>query len=528
MKNQSLKFLSVIALLIIFSSCKKDTSWNSKWVVPLVNDTLDISKFVNDSTLDGSGTNYVMDLTRTLYELNLEDLVAIPDTSIDRTTALNSTGFNVAPGFTFYNSVEEHELLLGDVELKKISLSEGKLSFKLENPIETGVYITFELPGVSQYSIPFSQTYFIGAGTLQNPSSINETIDLSGYDLDLQGEFGNSFNILQSRVKIKSDPNGVPVTVNNQDSFRIVANFSDIHINYARGYFGQQSVIDTTSFENTVLNNVLSGAIDLQNTSVKLMIENGIKIDGIGNIHFIQNTNKQGNTVALTGGNHSGSFNINQPMGSYNSLQPSIRELLYNSGNSNIESFIENLGIHNEVAYEIQVNPWGNTSGGWNEVYPQSKLKLAIEAQMPLDLQLDNLKICDTFDLVVNQNHDATHVDNGKIVLELDNAFPFSGDLSLYFLDENFQILDSVSADNSIQSSLFGIANSYGLLHQESLVEIPVSSEIVDQLNKTKSIMLIATFNTPSTSGGNQVVSIPVGAYLKVRAKANFQLNIRL
>lgn len=516
-------------LMLIVASCKKDTSWNSAWVVPLINDTLDVNKFVNDSTLDASGTNYYLSLNRNLYNFSLTDIIAIPDTTIDRSVTLNFSSLNVNPGFTFFNNIEEHILNLEDVELKLIQLNGGAIDFELENPVATGMYVTIELPGVTKNGIILSRTFFISAGTQSNPGKIKESLSIADYQIDLRGTAGNSFNKLQSQVKIKSDPNGSSVTVTNQDLFKIKAKFRDIKIYYARGYFGKKELQDTTEFNVNILNNVIGGAIDIQNTTVKLILENGIKVDGTGLIEYLKNTNSQSGTVYLSGGTIGNTFTINQPTGSFSTLVPSRREIIFTSGNSNIEQFIENLGVRNEVAYKIKINPWGNTSGGWNEVYPQSKLKLTLETQMPLNIQMDNLTIRDTFAFKFEQKKDKSHLESGVLQLDIDNAFPFTGKIKLLLVDDNGAVLETINASQPIVSSLYGQLNSQGLMHQKSTIEVALPIEIVDKLTTTKNIIVEASFDTPDPSTSmNQMVGIPVNAYLGIKAKARFQLKMKV
>lgn len=528
--KKSFRIVAGITFLVVMSiSCRKQASWNSSWVLPLVNDTLDISKFVDDSTIEVNSGYYFLNLKRNLYNFSLTDIVAIPDTTIDRTTNLPVISLNVNPGFEFYNTIEEHDLNLQDLELKLIQLSGGYIDFELDNPVETGVFITIELPGVTKHGVTLSQTFFIEGGSQSNPGKISQTIDLYDYHINLTGEQGASYNKLQSRVRIKSDPNGIPVTVTNSHVFNIKAKFRNVQLFYARGYFGNRVLQDTVSFNLNALNSVVGGSIDIQNTSVKLILENGMKIDGSGIINFLKNTNSSGSTISLSGGGIGNAFTIDQPSGSYSSLQPTFREFLFTSGNSNVEAFIENLGAMNEIAYKININPWGNTSGGWNEVFPQSRLRLSVEAQMPLSIQMDALTIRDTFELKIEQSKDRSHIESGVLQLDTDNAFPFSGQLKLLFLDENGSVLEVIDGTQKIESSLYGVLNSHGVLHKKSSVEVPLNVQVVDKINTIKSIVVEAVFDTPDPSSSlNQMVSIPADAYFGIKAKAKFQLKMKI
>lgn len=521
----------ILSTFVLFSmlvvGCRKKASWDADWVLPLVNDRLDISKFVNDSTIEEDNGYYALNFKRNLYNFNLTDIVGIPDTTIDRTTSLNISSLSVNPGFEFFNSIEEHELNLQDLELKIIQLEGGSISFELSNPVATGIFITVELPGVSKDGVTLSKTFFINGGSLSNPSKINESISLKDYQIDLRGTSGNSFNKLQSRVKIKTDPDGSSVNVTNQHSFNIKAKFQSVKLKYARGYFGQRILEETKDFNIDFFNNVVAGMIDIPNTSIKLTLENGIKIDGRGIINYLKNKNNQGNEVLLSGlGTY---FTVDEPTGSYSALVPSTHVMTFNSGNSNVEEFIENLGAKNDISYKIQINPWGNTSGGWNEVYPQSRLRLMVEAQMPLSIKMDALTIRDTFDFKMDQNKDKSHLASGVVQLDLDNGFPFAAKVKLLFLDENGTLIETTQGSQSIESSLFGQLNNQGLMHKTSTVEIPLNSSVIDQLNVIKKIAVEAVFDTPGGVGlSNQMVSIPVDAFFGVKAKAKFKLKLKV
>ena len=173
----------LLLLFLTFSCKKKDTSWNTDWATPIVSDTLRLTNLFNDSTLTTSNQTTVdVDLTRTLLDIQLADIINIPDTTI---TQLFSPLFNlnnVQPGFTFVNNVEEHSLDLNDVELKKIRVSQGKIKVKVYNPLGTRVFYTIQLPGATKNGLLFEQTYSVEAGTIAQPQTAEEELDLAGYE----------------------------------------------------------------------------------------------------------------------------------------------------------------------------------------------------------------------------------------------------------------------------------------------------------------------------------------------------------
>lgn len=521
-----MKVFGILSVLVIaFSSCRKSTSWDTSWVAPLINDTLDLTNLVNDSTLAVSGGFYNVNLKRTLLDINVSDFVSIPDTTIAQVFTIASS-INVPPGTQFVNSIEEHDFDLQDLELKKISLKEGRIDLEIKNPIQEQIKMVLELPGVSLNGVPLSVTYFAPAGTQSSPGILNKSIDLSNYSIDLTGETGSDYNILQSKVTVSTLATGNAVLVTNQDQTIVNATFKNVILKYARGYFGSRTIADTTDFNIDFFQNIAGGSIDLPATSVKIKVENSIKFDAKAKINFLKNENYAGNVVSMSGGPIGTAYLLDQPTGSYSSLQPSYVELLFNSGNSNIENYFENLGIKHTLAYQIQINPWGNTSGGWNEIYENSKLKLTVEANMPLSLQSDNLNIRDTFDFKLDQSKDKTRITSGTFILDADNAFPFTGNVNLRLLDENKQQVYFVQSTHAILSSLYGALNSAGIQHQLSSSEFAISESMVENLNTIKYIVVDFVLNTPDpTTQLNQMVGVPANSYLGIKLKAKFNLK---
>ena len=523
-----MKYLSYfIILCFLFGSCKKkDTRWNTDWAAPIVSDTLRLTNLYNDSTLVSSNQSTIdVDLTRTLLDIKLSDIIRIPDTTI---TQLFSPLFNlnnVQPGFTFVNSVEEHNLEITDVELKKIRIASGKIKVKVYNPLSTQVFYTVQLPGATKNGVLFEQTYSVNAGSISQPETSEEELDLSGYEIDLRGESGLSFNKLQSKLAIKTDPNGSTTSITSQHDFKFDGTISDLIIDYAKGYFGNQLVSDTTSFSIPYLNNIIGGTIDIPSPTLKFTIENGMKVSLKGKVTHAENTNYSSNTVSLNSSEIGSDFYVSPATGSWASLNPSEQTKTFNSTNSNIEEFIENLGSNYKIGYQFQLNPWGNVSGGADEIFPNSRIKVKVNVQMPLTVGADGLTLRDTFNFDLKQDPSKIHANAGIITLNATNAFPIACEPVLYFMDENNFVLHTVVASAQISSSKLGSMNPLtGLLEKKSSVEFILPEEVIADLNNIKLVAVEARFDTPNyQSGLNEQQSIPYGAFLAV--KLNVKLN---
>ena len=197
--------------------------------------------------------------------------------------------------------------------------------------------------------------------------------------------------------------------------------------------------------------------------------------------------------------------------------------------NSSIESYFENLGSRHTVNYNLNLNPWGNTSGSWDEIFPNSRLKVKLHANMPLAIGLDNLTLRDTFDVNLNQDANKSKIISGSLILNTDNAFPFSADVTLVLLDENNIPIHTVNGTDRIEASQNGsFNNQHNCNIASSLVEFVLTDEIVAEIEKVEKIVVHATFNSENPSSGlNEQMLIPADAFLSIKLKTQFKAENR-
>ncbi|MFT6924110.1 MAG: hypothetical protein ACJA1C_003131 [Crocinitomicaceae bacterium] len=527
--------LFILLLITLFASCKKEqTVWESDWSAPVINDTLTLANLVNDSTLAENSGFYELGLTRTLFDLEINEVVKIPDTTINEQFTNGSIdNWAINPGTTIFPpgviTSDEHVLELEDIQLKKITLKGGVIKLRIENPLALNASLILDLPGFTKNGVPFNQSHPIVMGSVSSPGISEQIIDLTGYTIDLTGQSGTDYNTFVSDVDVIADPNGVQTNFGNEHTVVVKATFSDIIVSYAQGYFGSRLISDIVDVDLSALDIYESGAIDLSTLSLSFGIENGIKVGAEGVLNSISNENALGTVVSLTGGGIGNAFNIDPATGTWNTLTPSINTLNFTSGNSNIEAYLENLGTKHTVDYSIQLNPWGNTSGSWDEIYPSSALKVKLYAQMPLVIGLNNLILKDTFEVDLVQSPEKTRILSGELILNTSNAFPFSADVSIMLLDANGNLLHTVNGSEKIEAAQFGsFDTNHNLNVAESEVHFILSKNVVSELNDVKFVLVKSHFNSmdPMTMVNEQMI-IPVGAFLSVKLKTKFKSENR-
>jgi hypothetical protein len=355
---------------------------------------------------------------------------------------------------------------------------------------------------------------------------MSAVIDLSGYEIDLTGMTGSSFNILQSLLLVTSDPDGSDITVTSSQQFKIEATFRNVRLDYARGYFGNRIITDTTEVDLEPLQALIGGGIDLPAPNLEIDLINGVKVGAKATLLTLTNTSALGQTVALTG-NHLGvPFYLDEPTGSWGTLQPTTKTLQFNGANSSIESYLENLGAKHKLGYKLELNPWGNVSGGYNEVFPNSRLKVKVRAQMPLAVGADGLTLQDTFDIDLSQSVDKTHIGSGSFILNASNTFPISASINLFLLDANGYLLHTISASEQIGSGTLGTYDAISELYKKnSEVIYNLSASVLNDINQIKKVVVRAVFDTPDNSGTNVQAAIVAGSFLSVKLRTRFILN---
>ncbi len=518
-------YFLLLSICLTLVACKKEaTVWQSDWNAPLINDTLSLENLVNDSTLSTTSGYYAVDLTRTLFNLSINDIVTIPDTTISR-NYVSALNFEIQPNTTFAGSVETYYLDLEDIQLKVVTLQEGFIDVRVENPIETKAYFLVKLPGVTKNNVDFQHLISAPAASGGSPGVRVETIDLSGYTLDLTGQSGGGYNELLADFSVTTDPNGPATMITDQDVTKVKATLRDSKVNYAQGYFGNRLLTDTTTVDLEALNVYQSGLLDISNLSLSFQVENGVKVGAVTKIFMVSNENVNGNVVNLTSTNIGTSISVNPATGSWGTLAPSLTTVAFNGANSNIENYVENLGTKHKVGYSFQINPWGNVSGGWDQIFPNSRIRVNLHAQMPLALGMNNLVLKDTFDLDLNQDPEKTRIVSGKLLLNAQNGFPFRANVTIFLLDANGTLLHTIEGSEAIESAQYGTLDSAtGILVQPSQVTFTLTEEMIADVNAVKKVVVKSLFNSPNpTTGASQVMLVPDKAFLGVKLKSEFK-----
>ena len=526
-----LKICSVLLLFIFFGCNREKVTWQTDWSLPLVTDTLNLYNLVNDSTLAQTNQGfYKLELNRTLLNLGINDLVKLDAIDIQHQFNTSFASLFVPPGTSVVNSIETHSIQADGAQLSKVILSAGRVHFKIYNPLATSCEFVVRLPGVSRNGVEFAETLTLPAGSIMLPTSIESDIDLSGYTIDLKGIQGTSYNQIQSQLVVTTNPAGPTVQLTSQHQFKVEAKFDGIQLNFARGYMGSKMFSGIEEMDVNYFDVVQAGNLFLpQEMQLMFLVQNGFKVPLKVMLNQLKSTNKQGGNISLYGPVVGSPVYISQATGSVGQYTPSLTQLNYNSTNSNLIPFMENLGNRYQAAYEIQLNPFGNTSGGWDELDETSRLRVNLLASMPLKIGLGSLQLADTFDFYPVINLKKGSIERGQLVLSASNAFPIQGELELVFMDAQHNVVTSIAGDKPIVSATFGnwVPEKQVFVADSKILFNLTKDQVVD-LERVHYVCVRSTFSTPNQLGQNEPCAIPNAAFLGIKLAVKFTYNTEL
>ena len=238
------RFLAIVFIISLMFSCKKESTkptWNIDVLAPLVNTSMTIKDIVNDTVMQVNADSSVSLIYKnSFYDFNLDDILIIPDTTIEYTAKLSNIKINdiiVADGVS-----------LGDIAMKD----------KTDNGPTGSVYMAI-INGLNN-----GQPTDIPATPVQEYTDI--TLDATDYFQTLTVSEGFIDITIDNQLPM-------PITdlvfvVKNQMNNQIIITDTFPIIN------SEESVISQKALSNVTIEGILKGKISLQSPG-----ENGVIID---------------------------------------------------------------------------------------------------------------------------------------------------------------------------------------------------------------------------------------------------------
>ncbi len=519
------QFLFAFVLFVLFaSSCKREkTQWDTDWAAPIAHGHLTINDMIPVDLTETNDDGYLsLIINQSVLEFDIDSLFALPDTVISQklSTGLPIVNFEEGDALPFfYDQVYD----VGDIQLKTIRFSEGSATINVLSPWPGKLKVLFTLPTTTKGGTNLSRNYELGAGSMDMQAVGIDTIDLSGYTMNLTGEDNLTVNTFSGAIVVASDE-PEPFTVLNTDSISFDFGFNGLVADYAKGFFGQHSFSDTIGFSLPQLKRIVSGSIDLDSIRLDVIVRNGFNLIAQARVSRLGGINtRTGTNVDLDFPELNNTLNINRASGGLFDYTPSEFPIEINNTNSNIIDFIENLSDSLIIGYDLEINPFGNVGAGDDELFPNSKMELFVDGEFPLNFGINDLTIVDTIDIDPFNSPESFSPGDAVIVIDYVNAFPVGATAQFYLIDENGIVIDSISSSGPIEAGI----NALGELETTSTsgaLTFNFDQTLFDNLELTDQMALRVSFD----SQGTDKVRIFPDSFFDFKMRTNLQISVSL
>lgn len=453
------------AVMLTISGCYKETfdfndmkedfiTWEPDIAFPIVYSTLTAQDIISiaDSTniYNIDADNFITLIYRErIFSQTINDFLQLPvNQTLSTSINLDDGEIDQFTGTGTVSTTENRTVTFGisgpgTAQLDVIEFQSGEMTISFSSSFEDSGQLLVSMPELTLNGIPFSETYQIDYQG--SPVSVNISIPLVGYRLDLDNGNGPNTIPIDYTLTLNQGSGNVPTTVDEVD---INHSFQNMVMAYADGDFGNFNLdVPPGEVELDLIRNLTNGSIFFEDPRLRLYVKNGI---GAEMEVTIQNLTASGDPGILPVDVSSlipgipPQFDVEAAPAPGDSA---IEEFYFTQDNSNIKPVVnEN---YERISYDVdaEMNPNGPAL---NFATLNSAIEVTADVELPFYGYADNYTFVDTIEVPFDEAEDfADNIERGLLRINTVSQFPVDGSLKLYFADESYNILDSVLADGS-------------------------------------------------------------------------------
>lgn len=493
----------IAGIFFFLISCKKNqlAYWDVDLVSPIARGTLNIKNFFGDSLFQSDNAHILhLKFSKKVSDFKIDTLVNLPDTTINYSFIALFTA-TVAPNtLLFYKAEEINFQIPNDARLRYGIVKEGKLKVEYTNTTRQPLLFQYELPSATKNSSPFYITEIIPPG---NTPTV-KYYSFNDYELNLTGQSGNTFNTIVHSFTVYTAPNAQPDSVIFGQGITAKISYEKIIPQYIEGYFGQQEI--NIPYDSAAIG--FSKTLEVSNfqinsASINFHLVNDFGVDIQGQLDTVKSINTTNGTGVLLNAPPLNIININRATKTGNWTNPvnsTTTTVNINTNNSNLKPFIENLPEYLGYKGKIKINPNGNLSATNDFAYYNTGIRIFADIDVPLIFRANYFKLQDLLDIDFKNVSQLNNVNEGRVIFNISNNYPFKVKLQAYLLDENNNTLDSLllPSNNSIEMAYVNSNNDIIAPRNSQLIAY-LSKNTIDNLKKSKKIKLVSyTYLPPS------------------------------
>lgn len=446
--------------------------------------------------------------------INLADDIAI---NVATSNLVVSGGSAIFPSQQVLDDTISVDMSLGNGEtLNTLRLKSGKLVYDINYGIRERTDLTLSMPYATKNGAPFSEVISIISNNV-TATVVKDSFDLAGYEFDLTAGT-TAVNTIKARIvaDIISSNTAIPFT--SSDGVSADLTLSGLEIEFLDGDLGSQSFnldADTVDFSFDELD--FDAQFTLADPRIDLTITNAFGMELGADLSNIEARNDQ-QSLSLTG---LGNVTIGAP--AYGNFGDSVKTVVsINKTTTNIDDIL----AINPTQLIFGMN--GSTNPGTgpfnNFITDDSYFAVGMDVQIPLYGGISGFQLRDTLDFPVEAFQ---NVLSGYIRTDITNEFPVDVSVQAYFVDESFNVLDSlkITPVQVLKSST--IDGNGDLVEASNFIEnIDLDEDKVNNIKAATQIVLVSSLST--ASGGSNAkfytkygMDIKLGVYAKVKLDFN-------
>jgi hypothetical protein len=396
-----------------------------------------------------------------------------------------------------------------EAEIDSILLKAGILNIATNSTYghSARLYITF--PTVTKNGVPFTEvfTYVTGGG-----SAVSLNNNFADYKIDLT-QTATNFNEIPVEIRLTLYYSGAGVP--NTGTLNYDADITGMQYKMMHGYFGlntlffESDTIDINLFKNEEWDIERYMFVD---PKFKIYYKNTYGIPS--QFYF---THLKANSALDDLDYDILDYGVGLPIGESNPFDVSYAlvagdvmedSLKLNSGNSNIADVINKRPKWIQFKAKATTNPAGNNHN--NFVTDESRIEVEVVMELPLWGYVYNFNSRDTADVdLTDLFNDYNPLKRALVRIDIQNGFPVEAYGQVYFVDENYQILDSVfyTYEERILAAAEVDANGRVLDYSRKVTKIEYDQDRLDKLRTCKYVVYGGQANS-TASQANEVVKI--------------------
>ena len=469
-------------------------------------DSVSVAGETLDYLMIGVINNMDVDASNGLVSINYTDAITTK-ISITEIKIMEATAY--FPNQLLHQEKVEESFELGSARLTEIGIKTGSVIVNAVSTLPDTGTIIYAIPSLTKNGVIFETVVKVPPNINGEPTQF--TFSFDGYVMDLTGEEGraggDTVNTIYATLEAYLDSTGELETINKVDSFYL---FNEYFFTpeYAKGYIGQDTLaFGPETIETDVFDFIQSGSIDLKSAKISISINNYIGADASFQINNLSTLNDETEVSAVIDNNEMQIIE-RAILSGQNIITPTNTKI--NIEANEMLAIFPNKINTNATFY---LNPNGQSSIE-DFLFPAYPMEANLAVEIPLSFIANELTFTDTNELKIENT---TDIDIEKIYITIENSLPFSANLSLILLDENNNIIDTLTYNTTVLPAQLDANN---IVTNSKTTTIEMDHPDFESVNK------IVSFSSYNTTQNNEFINIYSDYELDITISAKLNKTI--